>query len=718
MCDDVAAAAASTAGSPAVGAERGAEVLDDAVFAMVANRLVDPCSKRRLAEWVERDVVMPDGVQSRRRCDQYYRALDVVADTKEATETQLYAALCDLTNLDLRLVCYDLTSTYFEGSPRPSARFPSKAFGYSRDHRSDRPQVVIGLLCTSDGIPIAHHVFAGNTADVSTLPGVLDDLPTRFGVGRICVVADRGLISADNVEVVDGHGFDHVLATRLHRDPDLRRSPQRRRRRRRDVGAGARPQLRRLRRHRRDGRRCRGGAPARTPRTATRCAPPSSSPAPKPSCSPSSGGSVTVSSSTPARSAAPRNASSDPPASPGCSTSRSPRAASSTTTTTPPSPTKTLLAGRYVLTTSLTAAEASTAQVVTAYRQLHQSSTASGSSRTSCTCARSGTGPNNASAVTSPSASTPPSSKPSSPTTSHAADVRDPDLPDQHLTAPGRCASSPDPRRHPRRRRPHHQRRHPPHPAASPHPRAPSTSTPAPGTGPTSPDPGPTPPARCSGNTFRRAPNYQALRETPAELGSEAERKQAYRQRLAADLEDPRALRRDLRTERRRTAGLHQENDRLRAQLGAVEQRAAAAEESARLAGDRLAGFREHADRDRGQLLKALATLARLEAELEQLRRRALRQASAPDGPPVRGTVIPAPPLPVPVRAEDGPRCFAPGCTSPVTCRVQGPLASSVRPARPTPTQGASRIDGGWFAGTSEWSGVWSSERCRPFPRL
>jgi len=192
-------------------------VVADAVFAMVANRLIDPCSKRRLPEWVECDVVMPAGFRPP-SLDQYYRAVDVVADHKETTETELYAKLCDLTNMDLRLVCYDLTSTYFEGDRRTTTRFPSKAFGYSRDHRSDRPQVVIGLLCTGDGVPIAHHVFAGNTADVSTLPGVLDDLAHRFGVGRICVVADRGLISVDNVEVVAGHGFDHVLATRLHRD--------------------------------------------------------------------------------------------------------------------------------------------------------------------------------------------------------------------------------------------------------------------------------------------------------------------------------------------------------------------------------------------------------------------------------------------------------------------------------------------------------------------
>ena len=200
-----------------LGARRGSEALEHAVFAMVANRLVAPCSKRRLAEWAAEEVVMPEGWSAPSR-DQYYRALDAAADAKDATEAHLYGRLCDLSNLDLRLVCYDLTSTYFEGSARPSGRFPSRAFGYSRDRRGDRPQIVIGLLCTSDGIPIAHHVFAGNANDASTLPAVLGDLAERFAVGRICVVADRGLISTDNVEAVAAAGFDHVLATRLRRD--------------------------------------------------------------------------------------------------------------------------------------------------------------------------------------------------------------------------------------------------------------------------------------------------------------------------------------------------------------------------------------------------------------------------------------------------------------------------------------------------------------------
>jgi Transposase DDE domain len=199
-------------------AKLGAARLEHACLAMVANRLVDPCSKRRLPEWVAHDVAMPAGFAAP-SADQCYRALDAVADAKAATEQHLYQALCDLTNLDLRLVCYHLTSTFFEGATRPSARFPSRAFGFSRDHRSDRPQVVIGLLCTGDGTPIAHHVFAGNTADVATLPGVLEDLQARFGVGRLCVVADRGLISVENIAAVADAGFDHVVATRLHRDP-------------------------------------------------------------------------------------------------------------------------------------------------------------------------------------------------------------------------------------------------------------------------------------------------------------------------------------------------------------------------------------------------------------------------------------------------------------------------------------------------------------------
>jgi hypothetical protein len=203
------------------GARKNSEHLADSVFVMVANRLISPWSKRRtILEWLDADVQLPDGVTAP-SLDQLYRALDAVADLKSVVETHLYAQLITLLGLELRLCCYDLTSTYFETATAGGEKFPSRRFGYSRDKRPDRPQVMIGLLVTGDGIPIAHHVFPGNTNDASTLPAVLADLQERFGVGKIAVVADRGLISADNLTTVTDAGFDHVLATKLHRDADV-----------------------------------------------------------------------------------------------------------------------------------------------------------------------------------------------------------------------------------------------------------------------------------------------------------------------------------------------------------------------------------------------------------------------------------------------------------------------------------------------------------------
>jgi transposase len=151
--------------------------------------------------------------------------MDALSEAKETLEPHLYARLTDLTNLDLRVALSDVTSTYFETTARSSDRFPSRAFGYSRDHRPDRPQVVIGLFITGDGIPIAHHVFPGNTADVTTLTSVMADYQARFGVGRIALVCDRGLIAEDNVAVVSEAGFAHVLATRLHNEDEVAAVP-------------------------------------------------------------------------------------------------------------------------------------------------------------------------------------------------------------------------------------------------------------------------------------------------------------------------------------------------------------------------------------------------------------------------------------------------------------------------------------------------------------
>jgi transposase len=92
------------------------------------------------------------------------------------------------------LVLYDVSSSYFEGRHCPLAQY-----GHSRDHRGDRPQIVYGLLCTREGLPIAIEVFEGNRADPTTLKSQIDKVKSRFGIKRVVLVGDRGMITAARI---------------------------------------------------------------------------------------------------------------------------------------------------------------------------------------------------------------------------------------------------------------------------------------------------------------------------------------------------------------------------------------------------------------------------------------------------------------------------------------------------------------------------------------
>src|SRR5438477_2529208 len=92
------------------------------------------------------------------------------------------------------LVLYDVTSSYFEGRCCPLA-----CYGYNRDHRGDRPQIVYGLLCTREGLPVAVEVFDGNTADPATLSAQVEKLKDRFGISRVVLVGDRGMITSARI---------------------------------------------------------------------------------------------------------------------------------------------------------------------------------------------------------------------------------------------------------------------------------------------------------------------------------------------------------------------------------------------------------------------------------------------------------------------------------------------------------------------------------------
>jgi transposase len=202
----------------------------DRAFVLIANRLIAPRSEHGLAGWLETDFVcdrngrrfVPHWHQRKRvrvhprQLDAWYRTLDQLHAAKDKIELALYHRLRDLFSLKPDMVLYDITSTYFEGAgPHDFAKH-----GYSRDGKSQNVQVIVGMVMVG-GWPIAHHVWAGNRVDHSTVQEVISDLRQRFEFSRIVFVGDRGMVTDENIESItkDKHGF--LVGIKRRRNPEL-----------------------------------------------------------------------------------------------------------------------------------------------------------------------------------------------------------------------------------------------------------------------------------------------------------------------------------------------------------------------------------------------------------------------------------------------------------------------------------------------------------------
>jgi transposase len=137
--------------------------------------------------------------------------------TKDLVEERLFAHRRDLFSR-LDLVFLDTTSLYFEGTGGQTLG----RHGHSKDHRPDLPQMILAVLIDGDGRPVCSEMWPGNVADVSTLIPVIDRLRRRFAIGRICVVADRGMISAATVAALEERTLLYLLATRERTDKVVR----------------------------------------------------------------------------------------------------------------------------------------------------------------------------------------------------------------------------------------------------------------------------------------------------------------------------------------------------------------------------------------------------------------------------------------------------------------------------------------------------------------
>jgi hypothetical protein len=186
----------------------------DIVAIEVINRLCAPCSEFALAEhWYTSTALedlfgIPDSSVTK---DRLYRTLDRLLQAKPAIENDLKAQLGTLFHLDYDLLLYDLTSTYFEGLAEDNELARR---GYSRDHRSDCKQIILALVVTREGFPLAHETLAGNTQDLQTVETIVTTIEKRFGKSQRVWVMDRGMISAESVAFLSKRGRRYLLATR------------------------------------------------------------------------------------------------------------------------------------------------------------------------------------------------------------------------------------------------------------------------------------------------------------------------------------------------------------------------------------------------------------------------------------------------------------------------------------------------------------------------
>jgi len=131
---------------------------------------------------------------------------------KDLIEEELFARRRDLFS-DVELVFFDTTSIYFEGAGGESLG----QHGHSKDFRLDLKQMVVGVVLDNEGTPVCSFLWPGNTADVTTLVPVVDRLKTRFAIGQVCIVADRGMVSRETIAETTRRGWQYILGVRMRR---------------------------------------------------------------------------------------------------------------------------------------------------------------------------------------------------------------------------------------------------------------------------------------------------------------------------------------------------------------------------------------------------------------------------------------------------------------------------------------------------------------------
>src|ERR1700730_9731443 len=180
---------------------------------LVVARLCEPSSELHIAEdWFRRTALgdLLGIAEEKVNDDRLYRALDQVLPHKEVVEQHLKERLGALFGLEYDLLLYDITSTYFEGQ---AAKNPQAQRGYSRDHRPDCKQVLIGLVVTRDGYPLGYEIFEGNRNDGTTVREMVTRMEDRYGREQRIWVLDRGMVSEATLDWLKERGSRYIVGT-------------------------------------------------------------------------------------------------------------------------------------------------------------------------------------------------------------------------------------------------------------------------------------------------------------------------------------------------------------------------------------------------------------------------------------------------------------------------------------------------------------------------
>ena len=218
------------------GSRRVTSLVERLLFCLVANRALAPMSKLAALEWAGQDTWLPGVGELGGDPQIFYRAMDFLLDCDEQVQREVFFAVSDLLNLDVDLILFDTTSTYFE---IPAEREDElRKFGESKDKRPDLPQVVVGFAVTKEGIPVRCFVYPGNASDQEIIRQVKDKL-REWRLHRVIWVCDTGFNSEENRNYLQRAGGHYIIGEKLRQGTANRRALARQGRYR-NVEAGLR----------------------------------------------------------------------------------------------------------------------------------------------------------------------------------------------------------------------------------------------------------------------------------------------------------------------------------------------------------------------------------------------------------------------------------------------------------------------------------------------